>query len=110
MAEEDPTKALHYSAGKSGVDQIPPAALLAIGDVFSYGEKKYFRGNWLKGNDWHEFLGSALRHLLKWADREDVDPESGLPHLSHAAWNILALMHYQETGLGNDDRIGENHE
>ena len=97
-------EALHYSEGKAGVEQIPAECLLDWGRVFSYGEKKYARDNWLSGTKWSEFLGSALRHLLYWKMGEDLDPESGLPHLAHALWNIGALHYYQSHSLGEDNR------
>lgn len=97
-------KALHDSSQKSGVDQIPAEVLLAWGEIFRYGATKYSRDNWKKGTDWHQFYGSTLRHLFKWWLGETVDPESGLPHLAHAIWNVGALMYYQLHGLGMDDR------
>lgn len=102
--EHDPNRALHFSEGKSGVDQISAEVLLEWGDVFTYGEKKYARDNWLQGNDWHEFYGSVMRHLLAFWGGEDIDPESGLSHLSHAIWNLGALRYFQLHGLGEDDR------
>lgn len=96
--------AMHFSADKSGVDQVPPELLIEWGDVFSYGEKKYARDNWKRGTSWHEFYGSALRHIYKWWNGEDVDPETGLPHLAHALWNVGALRYYQIHGIGTDDR------
>ena len=104
MAETNPDKALRYSAGKAGVDQIPADVLIEWGDVFTYGEKKYFRDNWKRGGDWHEAYGSALRHLYAFWLGEELDPESGLPHLAHALWNVGALRYYETRGLGNDDR------
>lgn len=104
MAELNSDKALHFSGGKPGVDQIPAEILLEWGQVFSYGEQKYFRDNWRKGNNWHEFYGSAQRHMLKWMMGEERDPESGLPHLIHAIWNLAALRYFQIHGLGTDDR------
>lgn len=98
------TAALHYSEGKPGVDQIPPEVLLDWGRVFTYGERKYARDNWKRGNDWHEFYGSLLRHALKWWQGEDLDPESGLPHLAHVLWNAGALHYFQLRGIGQDDR------
>ena len=47
-----------------------------------------------------------LRHILAWKRGETNDPESGLPHLAHAGWNCIALMHYGRYGLGEDDRVG----
>ncbi len=102
--ERNPNRALHFSEGKSGVDQIPAEVLLEWGDVFTHGETKYGRNNWLQGNDWHEFYGSALRHMLKMWKGEDIDPPSGLPNLTMAIWNLGALRFFQIHGLGEDDR------
>ena len=97
-------KADHFSAGKPGVDQLPPEVLLAWASVFTYGEGKYGKHNWRKGHQWSEFYASTLRHLFYWWLGEDNDPESGLPHLSHALWNVSCLMYYQIRALGEDDR------
>lgn len=104
MAELNPEKALHYSTGKPGVDQIPPEILFELGQVFSYGERKYARDNWKKGNNWHEFAGSAMRHLYNFLLGQNFDPESGLPELAMAMWNLMALRYYQIHGLGTDTR------
>lgn len=104
ILDPQPDKALHYSADKPGVDQIPPDVLLEWGDIFTYGAKKYARDNWRKGTEWHEFYGSALRHLARFWGGEDIDPETGLPHLVHALWNCGALRYYQLHGVGTDDR------
>jgi len=102
--ERDDRRALHFSEGKSGVDQIPSEVLLEWGKVFTYGEQKYGRDNWRQGNDWHEFYGSALRHIFAFWGGEDIDPESGMPHLAQAIWNLGALRFFQLHGLGEDDR------
>ena len=104
MTETNPERALHYSDGKPGVDEIPPEILLELGKVYTYGAEKYGRGNWLRGNAWHEFYGSSLRHMLAFWRGEEYDPESGLPHLAHALWNIVALRYFDLHGLGEDDR------
>lgn len=99
-----PQGTLHYSSNKSGVDQIPAFIQLMIGDVFTYGEKKYARDNWKKGTHWHEFIGSALRHIYRFSMGEWLDNESGHPHLVHAIVNCMFLIYYHERGLGIDDR------
>lgn len=122
--QEDENKAKHFSAGKSGVDQIPPFALIELGNIFKYGEKKYGRDNWKKGLDYSEFYGSLLRHIYAWGDGQDNDncdgsegcagesaeycpKHSRLPHLAHALWNAICLMYYQRHGLGVDWRANE---
>jgi hypothetical protein len=97
----------HFESGKSRVDQIPPRALMAVGQVMGYGAKKYGEWNWAQyQNDWSwgQLIGSTLRHILAWMSREDIDRESGHPHLVHAACNLLMLIELIETGNTNDDR------
>ena len=104
VAPIETVKAAHFSEDKSGVDQIPIDVLIEWGQVYTFGAKKYGRDNWKLGTDYHEFYGSALRHLFAFWGGEDIDPESGLSHLAHALWNIAAIRHYQNKGLGTDDR------
>ncbi len=104
MSNREPDKAAHFSEDKSGVDQIPVDVLMEWGQVYTFGASKYGRNNWKLGTDYHEFYASALRHLFAFWGGEDIDPESGLSHLVHALWNIAAIRHYQNKGLGTDDR------
>ena len=70
-------------------------ALMQVAEVGTFGAHKYARGNWLKVDNGIERYEDALwRHLLQ----HGTDPESGLDHLAHAAWNILALitLHHKE--------------
>lgn len=97
--------ASHFDDGKPRVDLIPPHALLSIGDVFAYGATKYGDFNWRAGMPWLKLYASTLRHLLEWAAGRDTDKESGLPHLAHAVANILMLMDYALSRLGDDNRV-----
>lgn len=67
-------------------------ALRAVAEVSTYGAEKYSPSGWLKVPDAPErYLDALYRHLL--ADcTEELDGESGLMHLAHAAWNLLALL------------------
>jgi hypothetical protein len=70
-----------------------PRALYAVAEVTTYGAQKYAPGNWVHVvNKEQRYTDALYRHLLKAAAGERCDPESGLPHLAHAAWNILALL------------------
>lgn len=72
--------------------------------VSTYGAKKYDDWNWAKGMRWGRCFSAALRHLCKWVTGESIDPESGLSHLAHAAWNILSLLDFELNKTGEDDR------
>jgi hypothetical protein len=56
--------------------------------------------------DWGRLIAAIGRHLTDWQIGEDVDPEDGLSHLAHAAWNCLALLEYTWTHPELDCRNG----
>ena len=67
-------------------------ALQAVAVVGTFGARKYSRGGWQKVDAGEERYTDALwRHLL--AERhEEKDPDSGLLHAAHLAWNALARL------------------
>jgi hypothetical protein len=77
---------------------IPPEWIFGLAQVMQQGATKYAERNWELGMDWSIPYSCAMRHLLKWFAGERVDPESGLHHLLHAAWNCLAAYYYEEMG------------
>lgn len=83
---------------------IDPAAIMEVATVAGFGARKYARLNFLKGYSWSLSYDALQRHLHAFWDGEDRDPESGLPHLAHAAWHCLALLSFSRRGLGTDDR------
>lgn len=67
-------------------------ALSAVGDVGTFGAKKYTRGGWQFVPDGlTRYMAAMLRHVFK-SFYESYDPDSGLHHLAHAAWNALAVL------------------
>jgi hypothetical protein len=42
---------------------------------------------------------AALRHLIRWWRGEKIDPDSGLPHLAHAACSIFFLLEKELEGV-----------
>lgn len=71
---------------------IPVKALNVIARVYHYGASKYAAHNWRKGYDWSLSYDACRRHLDAFWDGEDLDPESGLPHLAHAGFHILTML------------------
>lgn len=101
MSGEEATK---HDAGKPRMDLLPPRALLAVGSVMAHGARVYGEHNWRRGMTYGRLAAAALRHLAAWLDGEDADPESGLPHLAHAAASVLMLLESVMAGSGSDDR------
>lgn len=72
-------------------------ALQTVVDVGTYGAKKYTRTGWATVPEGSQrYLDAMMRHLLAMdVDPDGLDPETGLPHLAHIAWNALAVLELQ---------------
>ena len=88
---------------KSRWDLLPYDALEQISDVLTYGAKKYEEHNWKKvPKSKGRYFAAAMRHLTAWFRGERLDPESGHPHLAHAACCLLFLMWFDNQGEDHD--------
>jgi hypothetical protein len=94
-AHTTPKAGLKYDSGKpiaAVLYQDFPQALSAVVDVATFGAKKYARSSWRTVPDAAQRYADAMhRHMLAHARGERLDPDSGLPHCAHIAWNALAL-------------------
>lgn len=110
MPNKDEIITESVTGGKKGVklcemSALPAASLEHVGEVAGYGTRKYGRLNYMKGYEWSKNWDALNRHEMAFWKGEYLDPESGLPHLAHAAWHCLALMAFYEQNLGTDDRF-----
>lgn len=97
-------KATKDDWGKLRFDLIPPIPLSELAAIYTMGAAKYNDDNWLKGMNWRRVRAAIERHLNAFDRGEDVDPESGLPHVMHAAWGCFTLSQYMRTHRDWDDR------
>lgn len=68
-------------------------ALWEVSQVGTFGANKYTDNGWMEvPNGIERYLNALLRHYFKYRMGEVYDPESGLLHLSHLAWNSLAVL------------------
>lgn len=104
LQESDPNgKSAHelgskLDAGKcaAGVLHDFAHALQAVANVGDFGMRKYTRGGWQAvPNGAERYFDAMWRHILK-ARHEEVDPDSKLPHLDHALWNLCAVIELRE--------------
>src|SRR5947208_464940 len=90
----DPTTGGQKGSKLEQLGLVDPRSLLELGKVAGYGAGKYQSWNYLKGYAWSLSMNAGMRHRLQFWAGEDVDSESGLYHLAHAAWNDLALLSF----------------
>lgn len=106
------TEAIKFDAGKVDWTLVPFEALEGMAQVLEFGAKKYDSWNWTTGGGfkWTRILASCFRHLFAFMRGEDVDPESGLSHISHCQCNLLFIAYYirHKDKYGNDDRHVKN--
>ncbi len=84
---------------------IDPTSIMDVARVAGYGAQKYARYNFTLGYRWSLSYDALQRHLHAWQAGDNLDDESGLPHLAHAAWHCLTLLTFQRFDRGTDDRF-----
>lgn len=95
---------IKYDEHKPRWDLLPYDALQEIAKVMTYGAIKYEPRNWEKGMSWSRVFASMQRHLSAWFHGNDVDYESKMSHLAHAACGIMYLLAFECRENGIDDR------
>jgi hypothetical protein len=98
---------MKYDADKPAIALVPPEFIEEVAKVFGMGAKKYGLWNWRKDaltTAHSRTYSSVQRHLNAYWKGENIDPESGLPHLAHAASQIAILMIHQLDAPQMDDR------
>ncbi|QDP50620.1 MAG: hypothetical protein Tp1125DCM00d2C21254131_61 [Prokaryotic dsDNA virus sp.] len=96
-AEDVAKGAIKYDGGKSpvfrGAVSYFPRAISAVAEVSAFGASKYEWNGWRGVDDgYNRYSDAMVRHLGYEGSGEVLDPDSGLLHAAHAAWNALARL------------------
>ena len=85
------------STNKGAYELISPFALERIAVWYELGARKYACRNWEKGIPFGRLIQSGLRHMIRWmkGDRSE-------DHLAAVCWNVMAMMHFEETGQAQE--------
>lgn len=89
--------AIKYDGGKApiyrGAISYFPRAIEAVAAVSGFGASKYAWKGWEGVDDgFNRYSDALVRHLAYEGKGESIDPDSGLLHAAHAAWNALARL------------------
>jgi hypothetical protein len=93
-----------FDADKPAAGLLSGVAVLGVATVLAFGANKYAAHNWRKGIAWSRILAALLRHTFAFLDGEDLDPESGLPHVDHIACCAMFLQEHYRDFKKFDDR------
>lgn len=90
---------------KPPLANIPSGALVPVCLVHQHGHDKHGPYNW-RETPIHlmTYAHAIQRHLAAWIDGEDMDPESGLPHMAHIAAGCNVVLDAIAHGKFLDDR------
>lgn len=103
--EEKKEEGKKFDGDKIRFELLPIYALSETSKVLTFGAKKYGDWNWAQGISYSRLEGATLRHLVAFMDGEDLDAESGLPHLAHAICELMFLLDMTRNGKQKfDDR------
>lgn len=92
------------NAGKPDLSLLPYTFEVAVARVMEKGAAVYGRDNYRNGHTATNIVGSMKRHIGKFLSGEDMDTDSGEPHLAHIAANCLMALEQIRLGTFKDDR------
>jgi hypothetical protein len=97
-------KGFKNDADKPMIALVEPDFIIGIAHVATHGYKKYGLDNWKRNLERVRILSALERHILAYAKGERFDKDSGLSHLYHAAWGLMALDYYDIRDNVSDTR------
>ena len=109
MSLDDTSKATNPK-DMIGSDKLPlhlwPMTATAMGSLaLLEGALKYGRSNWrVAGVRVTIYVDALFRHIGAYFEGEDIDPDSGMPHLAHALACLAILVDADAAGKLVDDR------
>ncbi|HEY6022243.1 MAG TPA: dATP/dGTP diphosphohydrolase domain-containing protein [Candidatus Paceibacterota bacterium] len=93
-----------------GSDKLPvhlwPTTATMMGCLGLMDGLKYGRSNYrVIGVRASIYFDALIRHVYAWFEGEERDPDSGLPHLSHALACLAIIVDANAAGKMTDDRM-----
>lgn len=84
---------------------IPQRVIAEVAVGLLEGARKYGRHNYrIAGVRASVYVDATTRHLAQWWEGEDLDPDSGLSHVTKAIASLLVLRDSMLAGNWVDDR------
>lgn len=90
---------------KAPMSTVSAAVLAEVGVAMLEGAAKYGRHNYRAAGVRASVYYDALqRHMMAWWEGEDMDPDSGMSHITKAITTLVVLRDAMIQGMVTDDR------
>ena len=90
---------------KAPMSTVSATVLLEVGLAMLEGAAKYGKFNYRAvGVRSSVYYDATMRHLMSWYEGEDVDPDSGMSHITKAIASLVVLRDAMIQGMVDDDR------
>jgi len=90
---------------KAPLSTVPMGVVVEMGVGMLEGAAKYGRHNYrCAGVRASVYYDALMRHMIAWWEGEDIDPDSGLSHVTKALCTLAVLRDAQMQGMCADDR------
>lgn len=105
MEKKESNPKMVYGDTKVGLSSLPFGPLYEVALAMLEGGLKYGKHNYRElGCKASTYFDAAIGHLIAWHEGEDIDEESGLPHLMKAVACLIVIRDSQLMGNDTDDR------
>ena len=106
MPKQNPKQVRAEKDGKIPYEYLVLSVLEDDAHVHKHGGEKYGKRNWtIDEINASTYIGAMFRHYKAWAEGEDLDPDSGRPHLTHLRACCAVVMDADKHGKLIDDRL-----
>lgn len=90
---------------KAPMSTVSAPVLMEVGVAMLEGARKYGRHNYREaGVVASVYYDATMRHLMDWFEGQDIDPASGLNHVTKAIASLTVLRDSMIRGNWKDDR------
>lgn len=90
---------------KAPMSTVPANVMAEVGVAMLEGACKYGRSNYrVAGVRSSVYYDAVIRHLFSWWEGEDIDPDSGMSHITKAITSLVVLRDAMIQDMATDDR------
>jgi len=105
MSTKDSNPKDAVGTAKVSLSVLPAQVLMETALALFEGDRKYGRSNYrVAGVRASVYYDATMRHLMAWWEGQDIDPDSGLSHVTKAIAGLTVMRDAMLNDMWTDDR------